>query len=87
MHAVLGCPTRACLFHLSDVSENDRPFSDGGFAKDKKLAEWSDVREFAVAGWGMLVISRNVPDATLLPPVRLEPGSTAQADPESTDSQ
>ena len=41
MHEVSGCPRRACLFHLSDISENDRnlPLPYGALAKAKTFAE------------------------------------------------
>ena len=89
MHEVFGCPGRAYLFQLSNVHQNEPTlrFANGTFAESKKLAKWSDARDIAVRAWQMPVIITDVPDTSWLLVVRLEPGSAAQANPESTDPQ
>ena len=87
MPDVFGCPGRAYLFQLSNVHQNDRTlrFSHGAFAEDKKLAKWRDPPEIAARAWEMPVIITEVSHTAWLALVRLEPGSAAQANPESPD--
>jgi len=82
MHEVFGCPGRAYLFQVSNAHQNDRTlsFSDGAFAEGKKSAKWSAVRV-----WDLPVILTDVAATALLPLVCREPGSAAQANPESID--
>ena len=89
MHDFFGWPGWAYLFQLSNVHQNDRTLrsSDGAFAEAKKLAKWSDPPAIAVRARQMPVRVTDAPDSAWLPGVRLEPGSAAQANPESTDPQ